>query len=252
MFATCWPTAGLRPLDLVRYLGQYFSVIHLLFDIKMPFWRFAGNTLIVSCLSLLPLLLLFILLSPGFGDMLMNNRMALSRFLRQVVTNGLPVVFVVNYFCFYIFALMKDGQRSANAPELVLLIDLPVRIILFVAFHGLIYVMSADWFGSFGGDRWQALRVVGPTLARSAFFENTSGVYFYATMVSALLLYTTAIQRILDEGSDHTSLLRRIIFFFSGIFGQAVGRVVITLILLTAYALLLTGFAALVVWLQCL
>ena len=69
-------------------------------------------------------------------------------------------------------------------------------------------------------------------------------------MVSALLLYTTAIQRIQDDGSGRTTLLRSFIYAFSDKFGQAVGRVLVTLILLAAYALLLTGFAALVVWLQ--
>ncbi len=241
---------GARHLDLLSYFGQCLPVMSHFFDIKMPFWRFARNTLIVSCLSLLPLLMLYILLWPGFADMLLGNRMALNRFLRQVVTNGLPVVFVVNYISFFLYALMNDGQRSINAPELILLVDLPVRIIVFVALHSLIYVLSADWFGSFGGDRWQALRVVGPTLMRSAFFENISGVYLYATMVSALPLYTTAIQRVLDKRSGRTTLLRLFNYVFSDRLGQAVASYVITLILLAAYALLVTGFAALVVWLQ--
>jgi hypothetical protein len=34
---------------------------------------------------------------------------------------------------------------------------------------------------------------VSPTLARSAFFENISGVYLYATMISALPLYVSAL-----------------------------------------------------------
>ncbi|MCQ0090223.1 MULTISPECIES: hypothetical protein [Rhodobacterales] len=107
-----------------------------LFDIKIPFWRFARNTLIVSCLSLLPLLLLYILLSPGFAGMLLDNRMALSRFLRQVVTNGLPVVFAVNYLSFFLYAVMKDGQRWTNV-------------------HGRLSAYPAD----FGNLRWpQAVR----------------------------------------------------------------------------------------------
>jgi len=43
------------------------------FAIDMPFWRFARNTLIVSCLGLFPLLLLFILRTPGFGAHLLNG-----------------------------------------------------------------------------------------------------------------------------------------------------------------------------------
>ena len=75
------------------------------------------------------------------------------------------------------------------------LVDIGVRVFLFLALHALIYVLSADWFGSFGGSRKTALSVVAPTLARSAFFENISGVYLYATMVSALPLYVSAIKQ---------------------------------------------------------
>ena len=221
-----------------------------LFDLKLPFWRFAGNTLMVSCLSLLPLLLLYIALTPGFAGMLFDNRMALSRFLRQVVTNGLPVVFAVNYVSFFLYALMKEGQPSANVPKLMLLFDLPVRIIVFFALHALIYVMSADWFGSFGGDKWLALAVVGPTLVRSVFFENISGVYLYSTIISALPLYTTIIELILNEDSRRIRVLRRFVYVFSGKVGQAAGRVVIALLLFAIYAMLVTGFAALIVWLQ--
>ena len=31
----------------------------------------------------------------------------------------------------------------------VLLFDLPARVIIFILLHGVIYVISADWFGSF-------------------------------------------------------------------------------------------------------
>ena len=43
------------------------------FNISMPFWRFARNTLVVSCLGLFPLLLLYIALTPGFGSMLLTT-----------------------------------------------------------------------------------------------------------------------------------------------------------------------------------
>ena len=66
------------------------------FALDIPFHRFVANTLIVSCLSLVPLLLFYVLLTPGFAAMLLDNRLALGRFLRQVATNGLPAVFVIN------------------------------------------------------------------------------------------------------------------------------------------------------------
>ena len=72
-----------------------------------------------------------------------------------------------------------------------------MRVALFIILHAVIYTVSADWFGSFGGSRLTALRVVAPTLAQSALFQNISCVYLYATLVSALPLYVAAI-----EGSD--------------------------------------------------
>jgi len=36
---------------------------------------------------------------------------------------------------------------------------------------------------------------VAPTLARPAFFENISGVYLYATLVSAMPLHVSSIEK---------------------------------------------------------
>ncbi len=82
------------------------------------------------------------------------------------------------------------AERSHQA--LVLLIDPPLRVLSFIILHAVIYMVSADWFGSFGGSRLTALRVVAPTLARSALFENISGVYLYATLASAVPHYAAA------------------------------------------------------------
>lgn len=167
--------------------------MHRHFCLDMSFPRFAWNTLLFSLAGLIPLLALFVALTPGFGDMLADGGPALGLFLRQVATNGLPVVFVVNYVAFFLFAWMNSADGPA--PAAILLIDLPVRIVVFVALHAIIYVASARWFGSFGGSPATALQVVGPTLARSVFFENISGVYLYATMVGAIPLYASAIAR---------------------------------------------------------
>ncbi|MDG4648177.1 hypothetical protein P6F26_06955 [Roseibacterium sp. SDUM158017] len=165
-----------------------------LFSLDMPFLRFARNTLIVSLAALVPLLALFVSLRPGFAGMLLEGGPALWLFLRQVLTNGLPVVFAVNWVGFVLYASReaRDGTRDA---ALAIPVDIALRLAVFVALHGVIYVLSARWFGSFGGDPATALSVVAPTLARSAFLENISGVYLHATLVSALPLYVSAIRR---------------------------------------------------------
>ena len=165
------------------------------FSIDMPGLLFLRNVLLFSIAALVPILLVYVSITPGFASALMDGGPALSRFLRQVLTNGLPVVFVLNYVGFFLFALSQDPHRSHRDPAVFLLLDFVVRITLFLFLHAIIYVLSADWFGSFGGNRITALRVVAPTLARSALFENISGVYLYATLVSAVPLYVSAIGR---------------------------------------------------------
>lgn len=167
--------------------------MHRFFSVHMPGILFLRNVLLFSLAGLIPVLLLYVLLSPGFASALVEGGPALSRFLRQVITNGLPVVFITNYVGFFLYALTREASTGRPDPAFYLLADLAVRVTLFLILHALIYVLSADWFDSFGGSRATALRVVAPTLARSALFENISGVYLYATLVSAVPLYVSVI-----------------------------------------------------------
>ena len=160
----------------------------------MSGFRFLRNVLLVSIAGLIPPLALFVVLSPGLSTALRQAGPALLRFLRQVLTNGLPVVFVINYVSLFLFALSINEMRGRDLIVFAAT-DVVARLALFFGLHTLVYVLSADWYDSFGGDRLTAISVVAPTLARSAYFENVSGVYFYATFVSAMPLYVTAIRR---------------------------------------------------------
>jgi hypothetical protein len=166
-----------------------------LFTTDMPATRFLRNTLVFSLLGLIPTLVLYIALIPGLGPMLLQGGLPLSRFLRQVLTNGLPVVFAVNYVGFFLYARATARAHSDRALATVLILDIPARLAVFAGLHVIVYVLSADWFGSFGGNPATALRVVAPTLARAALFENLSGVYLYATLASALPLYAALFRR---------------------------------------------------------
>lgn len=187
---------------------------------------------------MVPLLVFYVALTPGFAIALSGSDQALGRFLRQVVTNGLPVVFVVNYFAFFLYASTNARGGLERRPGLVLFLDVSARLVAFTVLHILIYVLSADWFGSFGGSRATAVRVVAPTLARSAFFENISGVYLYATLVSAIPLYASVIKRWLARGASAKQ-------------GRARGlSLFLSLTLFGAVVVLLTGIAYLVTALQ--
>tara|TARA_R110000851_G_scaffold59612_3_gene137961 strand:+ start:282 stop:938 length:657 start_codon:yes stop_codon:yes gene_type:complete len=206
------------------------------FAIDMPALRFARNTLVFSVLGLIPVLLAYVVTTPSFGTILLGGGPPLGRFLRQVVTNGLPVVVLLNYVSFFLFAWIAANPGQSYNVRLVLLLDLPVRVLGFVGLHAVIYVLSADWFGSFGGSRATALRVVAPTLVRSFLFENISGVYLYATLVSALPLYVAAVESSEKLGKLAKALPGRSgpVLFALGLFGFSV--------------LAMTAFAALLLW----
>ncbi|MFC0159211.1 MULTISPECIES: hypothetical protein [Mameliella] len=165
------------------------------FLLEMPARLFIRNTLLVSLVGLFAVLVPYIFLIPGFGAVLAEGGPAFSRFLRQILTNGLPVVLAVNYVGFFLIALGNTRTEAHKVPILALVLDIPARVAVFVVLHVIIYVMSADWFDSFGGSRATALRVVAPTLARSAFFENLSGVYFYASLLCTFPMHVDLIAR---------------------------------------------------------
>ena len=204
------------------------------FAIDMPALRFTRNTLVFSLLGLFPVLLVYVILTPGFAPMLLGGGAPLSRFLRQVVTNGLPVVFLLNYVSFFLFALIRANPGRRYNLSFVLVADLPVRVLGFVALHTVIYVLSADWFGSFGGNRITALRTVAPTLVRSFLFENISGVYLYATLVSAVPLYIAAI-----DDSERLNHLAKVLLGRTGSLVFAVLLFMLSVVAMTAFAALL-------------
>lgn len=167
------------PTEFLVWFDRHFSV-------RLPFTRFARNTVLLSFLGLVPVLILYIVLIPGFWTHLTTSDAALVRFARQILTNGLPVVFTVNAVSMIMFS---QSRLRTIGPGSALALDFVTRTIAFMGLHLMIFFVSALIFGSFGGDPLQALRVAGPTLVQAAAFGNLSGVYLYATLISALPLH---------------------------------------------------------------
>lgn len=156
------------------------------FSVRLPATRFVRNTLLLSLAGLAPVLAAYISLAPGLWAHLGAGGAGLARFARQILTNGVPVVVVVNAAGFILFAQLRADRLC---PVTLLGIDVAMRLGAFIGLHVVIYPASAVMFGAFGDDPAQALRVVGPTLAQAALFANLSGVYLYATLVSAVPLH---------------------------------------------------------------
>ena len=199
------------------------------FAAGQPAVRFAAKVMLVSLAGLFPAVALYIALSPEMAAHVMEGGPAGGRFLRQILTNGLPVVFAVNFVSFLLYAPMRAGQAN---PLRLAGFDLIARVGLFVAVHALVFWGSALAFGSFGGDPVQALRVVPPTLVQAAAFGNLSGAYFYATILGALPLHMAALARLLDRPESPWMAL---VFGILGFVSQA---------------LVLTMLSTLIIWFQ--
>lgn len=83
------------------------------FSRNMPFTRFALNVLLFSCLGLVPFLILYISLRPSFWSSLIADPLARDLLLRQVVTNGLPVVYLINHVSFSLYAGLTGRECGA-------------------------------------------------------------------------------------------------------------------------------------------
>lgn len=149
-------------------------------------WRFWRNVVLLSLAGLLPALWIFVARTPGFASHLAQADGALAPFLRQVLTTGLPVVVAVNAVGMALFARLRAGVLG---PRAALGLDVIGRVGLFSALQGALFAGSAVAFGAFGGDPAQGLAALGPTLVRGAGFGNLAGVYFHATVLSALPLH---------------------------------------------------------------
>ena len=101
------------------------------FSTDMPSGQFLRNVLLFSLAGLLPVLAAYIFLSPGFAPALAQGGPALRRFLRQVLTNGIPVVVIVNYVGFFLFALSHQLSGPRRDPALFIGVDIVVRLTLF-------------------------------------------------------------------------------------------------------------------------
>jgi hypothetical protein len=166
------------------------------FSTHLPAGRFLRNTVLLSLAGLLPVLGLYIARTPGFAGHLAGTEGTLGPFLRQILTNGLPVVVIVNWAALILFARARAGMMRPGA---ALGLDFAVRIGLFAVLNGAVFVASALVFDSFGADPAQALGALGPTLVRAAAFGNLAGVYLYATLVGALPLHMALIATMLAK-----------------------------------------------------
>jgi hypothetical protein len=207
----------------------------------MPAGRLARRTALVTLVGLVPPLALYVALTPGLWASLAGDPTALWYFLRQVLLNGLPTVFAVNWVGFSLHVARAERPRSALG---ALVLDIAARVALFFLVTAASYVAFALAFGSFAGDPATALGVVGPTLAEAATFGNLSGVYLYATAVSALPLFLAAGEDLLARLPRLARALGAAFVFLPGRARPVASALAVSAVMFALFAALVSGLAA--------
>lgn len=192
-------------LPALRELMAARPLVRLL-DVEQPAARFVLRVALVSSGAIAALLCAYLLFRPGALQMIaQGGAPAIALVLRQVAVNGLPVVVAATWAGAVLLGTWarRPGRRAWS----IAIVDGSVRLLVLAAAHALTFILAADMFGSFGGDRLTALRVVAPTLARAAVFENLSGVYLYASLAIALPMQVEAMAATERGPSRPTALL---------------------------------------------
>lgn len=181
--------------------------------------RFVRHVAVFSVASLGLLLAIYLARVPGLWAALAESGAARGPFLRQVLTGGLPVVLVVNFFGFMAFAIAArgaavDGRGTDDRGALRLLArDVGLRVLLFAGLTAAYFVASAALWGSFGGDVGAALRALGPTLLLAATFGDLTGVYLYAAALASFPLFVAGAIEAMQRSPALSRLVRGAFFF---------------------------------------
>ena len=164
----------------------YLRWLSVLFSAQTGWLRFALQSFALSMIGLLLATGFYILTYPALRAGLMDDPMLLNAFLRQIMASGLLIVFVINAIGFANYRAFVTRGNDGRSTAAVLGADLFTRGFLFFGMHAISYYLAAEYYGSFGGNPLIALQVVAPTLAGAAHMGNLSGVYLWATAISAL------------------------------------------------------------------
>ena len=160
--------------------------LSVLFASDAGWLRMAALSFIASLIGLCLATGFYILTYPALRAGLMDDPMLLNAFTRQIIASGLLIVFVINLIGFANYRAFAARGPDGRSTAAVLGADLFTRGFLFFGMHVISYYLAAEYYGSFGGNTLLALQVVAPTLAAAAWMGNLSGVYLWATAISAL------------------------------------------------------------------
>ncbi len=232
---------GAQPIARLRWLSALFAR-------DIGWLRFAVQSFVLSLIGMVLAAGFYIATYPALRMGLMDDPMLLNAFLRQVIASGLVTVFVINTIGFANYGAFVARGNDGRSTAAVLGADLFTRGLLFVGMHVIIYYLAAEYYASFGGNTLLALQVVAPTLAGAAHMGNLSGVYLWATAISALPFFMV----VLAQGTRGSGRLNDLLRAALSRLGRAPGKqarpgwphLLLAILVFTAFAAALSLLAA--------
>ncbi len=182
--------------------------LSLLFPADAGWLRMSVQSFLASLIGLGLATGIYILTYPALRVGLMDDPMLLEAFTRQIIASGLLIVFVINVIGFANYRAFAARGLEGRGTAAVLGADLFTRGLLFFGMHVISYYLAAEYYGSFGGNTLLALQVVAPTLAAAAWMGNLSGVYLWATAMSALPFFMVVLAQGTRGGGRLDAVIR--------------------------------------------
>ena len=169
------------------FLNRYFSF-------NDGPWKFLVNVALLTTVSLLFFLAIYTYRTIGLFDQLFTRG-----FIRQFLGNGFVVTFIVNAFALFSYRfmvrLLVTGSIAVNL--WIVLIDLILKILLFIVATGFTYVVLASVGDAFNGDWLAALHAVPITISQAIRFRNLTSVYMYSLVMSSFPIFVVIMIKIL-------------------------------------------------------
>ncbi|MEM9311509.1 MAG: hypothetical protein AAGA34_08685 [Pseudomonadota bacterium] len=193
--------------DVLKVIRRYFPGRHAL-------GTYLPNVLLLSALSLAAVNFVYWTNTGGFQNQFATG--ASTRvFLSQLVFDGLLKVFIVNWIAMlayesYITRIASFGLVGCMG---LVMMDVVLRLGLFLLVSAVIWSGFVAIFGSFQGDFQSAYEALPQTVRGATSFGNLTGTYIYANAIGALPMLLVVTLRILSLSPRITGFVRGALFW---------------------------------------
>ena len=199
-----------------KLIEQISIFLHHYFSRNVPAIRFIFYVLSFSVASIIVMLGVYIAYTIRLASQLIYGGFARALFFRQLVGNGFVVVLLVNFSSFFFWQLfLGSGKGGLETSRLYVLFVLEIflKVVLFIALTAATYVAFALYSGSFSGKPKIALASTIPTIYFALQFKNLTSVYLYSVAISSFPIFIVVFLLLMGRYPKIASVARGVLFW---------------------------------------